>query len=404
MSRRCTVILCVLGLVCFCVGVASATTYTFYDLSVVGDTTSYAYGINSSNEVVGRVYPGASVGSAFVWSPSFARTNLPTLGGTTAAGFAINNSGVVVGLAYNTSNSSRAFEWTPTVANGNSGTIANIGLKSPLSGTSRLLAINNVGQTVGYGQVGSSTPGFYWDGAASTVTVINAPANDIVTTNSGMNNSGINDSGMVVGNYDWGASVDLHGDCAVVWHPGDANSTNINPDIRAQISPTDTSIGSRALGVNNAGEIVGYYTSAFNVTGRPMLYKDSTHIVDLGPIPGGGVAGHAEAINATGTVVGWGSAGDGHQHAFIWTPTSDNATTGTMVDVNTLIPTGTLPTGYYCWDAYAINAYGSISGTIYNGTTYRAFALLAPVPEPSTLLLAVAGLVSLLAYAWRKRK
>ena len=31
-------------------------------------------------------------------------------------------------------------------------------------------------------------------------------------------------------------------------------------------------------------------------------------------------------------------------------------------------------------------------------------SLGAAVPEPSTLLLAAAGLVGLLAYAWRKRK
>ena len=75
-----------------------------------------------------------------------------------------------------------------------------------------------------------------------------------------------------------------------------------------------------------------------------------------------------------------------------------------MIDLNSLGIT--LPSGYYFYDADAINNAGSIAGTLFNGTTYQAFALLAPlsVPEPLTLLLAAAGLVGLLAYAWRKHK
>ena len=49
----------------------------------------------------------------------------------------------------------------------------------------------------------------------------------------------------------------------------------------------------------------------------------------------------------------------------------------------------------------------SIVGQMFNGTTYRAFALIAPhvvTPEPSAVVLVGTGLMGLIAYAWRKRK
>ena len=42
-------------------------------------------------------------------------------------------------------------------------------------------------------------------------------------------------------------------------------------------------------------------------------------------------------------------------------------------------------------------------GTDSHGS-YQAFEILNVVPEPGTLTLLLAGLVGLLAYAWRKRK
>ena len=54
------------------------------------------------------------------------------------------------------------------------------------------------------------------------------------------------------------------------------------------------------------------------------------------------------------------------------------------------------PWGFYTWDP--VN-----DSSCYIDQGFRV-ALLAPVPEPSTLLLAAAGLVGLLAYSWRKQK
>jgi hypothetical protein len=398
MLRRLILLVCVFAFVG--VGVASAVTYTFYDLSVAGDNSSYAYAINSSNEVTGRYFP-ASGSYAFVWSPTaFPRTQIPALnGGTTGVGFAINSYGIVGGLSSASSpTGNRAFYWTPTVAHGNTGTLTDVGLKVAGSTSSRILSINSLGQCVGYGSISGSSTGFYWDGVSASATIINAPAG--AGGNSGFLNAGINDSGLTAGYYQ---NPKGGGDAAVIWHPGDANSTEKNTVIKAALIPTDT-CSSRFMALNNSGEIVGYYQPGMNFIGKPILYVDDTHIYDLGLSAPAGFNGNGNAlsINAAGTAVGTAYLNDGTtQHAFIWTPTVSNGTSGTMADLNTVVAP---PSGWYYQYAWGINDFGSICGIMTNGTSYKGFALIAPVPEPSTLLLAATGLVGLIAYAWRKRK
>jgi probable HAF family extracellular repeat protein len=397
MLRRCTMILCAFGLVVSCAGVVSATTYTFFDLSAsTTDTGSYAYGINNNNVVTGRAQPGQTHGQAFVWSVPAGRTILPTLAGTaTGAGYAINDSGMVTGLSAALSpTSNRAWRRATqnTLANLADDVAIDVGLKVAGSTSSRGMAINSAGAVVGYGSIGGVSTGFYWDGVSASAQIIYAPPGG---SNAGWLNAGINDSGLCVGYNQVG------GDHSTIFHPGDATATDINPQIKAVLVPTDD-MSSRALGVNNAGQIVGYFQPGMNVEGKPYLYNDSTHIYDLGSaMTWGSGMGHAHAINSTGTVVGYGRLNDGNYHAFVWTPTTPNGTTGTMVDLNSL--GFVVPSGYYLQQAWSVNNAGSIVGQMFNGTAYRAFALIA-VPEPSTLLLAASGLVGLLVYAWRKRR
>ena len=59
------------------------------------------------------------------------------------------------------------------------------------------------------------------------------------------------------------------------------------------------------------------------------------------------------------------------------------------------------------WAQGDFNGDGTVNGADLNTvlSNYNQSAgVTAAVPEPSTLLLAAAGLVGLLAYAWRKRK
>ncbi len=418
MLRCGTVIVCVAALVCSWAAVASATSYSFYDLGSAGDGTasglgSIAYGINNENEVVGRVI-GASSSSATLWTldtvgQTSSRYTIPPLksGGTAGWADGINDSGVVVGQSTGSS-SNRAFVWTPTVSNGTVGTAIDLGAKLPgVTAASRALAINNSGRVVAYGLVSGTQTGFYWDGVSSSATLIAAPSG---TSNAGFSPPGqgdINTSGLVVG-YN---ALSSGGDVGVTWTSASPTATSINDAIKAALAPPGEGCSTLANGVNDTNEIVGYALIDIDTDGVPFLYQDSSHVYNLGlaePAAMNG-KGHALAINSTGTVIGYGEMQvGGADHAFVWTPSTPNGSTGTMVDLNSVVtlPSALSSAGYYFQQAYGIDNNGDIVGELYNGTSYRAFALVAPTttPEPSTLLLAASGLAGLLAYAWRKRK
>ena len=61
MFRKCVSGLCFLSLVLVSAGVASATTYTFTDLGVIGGGSSYGYGVNATGQVAGIT--GSGTGS-----------------------------------------------------------------------------------------------------------------------------------------------------------------------------------------------------------------------------------------------------------------------------------------------------------------------------------------------------
>ncbi len=150
---------------------------------------------------------------------------------------------------------------------------------------------------------------------------------------------------------------------------------------------------SGANAINASGQITGVaYTNGTSNYDHAFLYSNGK-MTDLGTLGGQNVS-VGTGINDSGQVVGYAYASNGLT-AFV-------DSNGTMTDLNSLISPSC---GMTLLEATGINDAGQIIGwgtTNVNDVT-QGF-LLTPVPEPSTLVLLGIGAVSLLAYAWRRRR
>lgn len=160
----------------------------------------------------------------------------------------------------------------------------------------------------------------------------------------------INRAGQVAGH----SKTPVGADHAFLWTP-DADTHARGAMVDLGMLPGD--IGSFAMGINGGGQVVGYSNDP-DYFGHAFLWTptapngSSGGMTPLGALPGEEYAS-AYAINDAGTVVGEAQLGD-EFHAFIWRPTVPNGTTGSMTDLGTLGGT---------WSrATAINAAGDVVG------------------------------------------
>ncbi|HLJ94507.1 MAG TPA: PEP-CTERM sorting domain-containing protein [Gemmataceae bacterium] len=187
----------------------SGGSYTLFD--VPGSTTTYGYGINSSGQVVGGFFATANIQAYVRSGGSYTTLNIP--GSDAAAAQAINSSGQIVGF-YESNNIAPV-----------SGFLYSGGSYQSLLGPA--YGINSYGQIVG-------SFGLYSNGS---YTPLNVPG--LAT--------GINDAGDIVGTFQDGINPD-HG---FLYHNGSYLTVDVPGALR-----TD------AYGINNAGQIVGYYVDA----------------------------------------------------------------------------------------------------------------------------------------------
>ena len=129
--------------------------------------------------------------------------------------------------------------------------------------------------------------------------------------------------------------------------------------------------------------------------------------------PSGWTLTYAYGIDDAGHIVGYGNNSSGATHAFLLTPAlAGDANGDGKVDINDLtIVLGNYNASGATWAMGDFNGDGKVDIndlTIvlgnYNTTASSAAAGLSAVPEPCSLALLAAGVLGLLACAWRKSK
>jgi probable HAF family extracellular repeat protein len=334
--------------------VLGASLYTVTDLGTLGGSSSWAYGINASGQVVGAADTSSGYQHAFLYSGGM-MMDLGTLGGDSSSAKAINDAGLVVGVsATNISGDSRAFIYR----RGTKAMTDLLGISSSAS------AINNIGQVVGNISTSHGTDAFLYSGN----TVINIGT---------LFPTGINANAQVVGYIPaWTAPYG--------WRAFSYSDGSLTPDLGNL-----GGIQSLAYGVNNIGQVVGSSDIASGYH-HAFLYNSET-MTDLGTL--GSDYSSAAAINNIGQVVGNSYTAEYNLHAFLYS-------NGMMTDLNNMIATAS---GWTLENANAINDVGQIVGWGYNSLGQEHAFLLTPTPEPASIILLGVGVLSVFAYAWQRR-
>ncbi len=302
--------------------------------------------------LTGVVSACLSAAPAVAAASTYSVTDLGSLGYGVSDGLAINAVGQVTGYSY-TSNafqvscpphqyggSKKCFEHPYHAFLWSNGTMTDLGT---LGGHfSRGNSINLSGEVVGTADTTSGSDGFLWNGKKMIDLGAFYP-------------SGINDSGQIAGNCTSGPCVLSNGTFTQLPNPPGLNC--------------------HAIAINNAGEVLGGCgdTSSYE---HGVVWQNGTP-TDLGTL--GGPQTGAAAINNLGQVVGWSQTSTDADRPFLWSngtmtdlgvsffpaAINDNGeivgdsaiyTSGTLQDLNTLIPAGSPQITY----ANAINNNGQI--------------------------------------------
>jgi len=353
------------------------TRYVLTDLGTLGGTNSSAVAINNVGQITGSSAAASGDTHAYRTAPNSAiqatTDDLGTLGGTSSSGAHINDAGQVAGSS-SVGAATHAFR-----SSGNLQSIALTDLGTfDGSFNSFGSGINSTGQVTGQAHVANTATCFFiFSNSAfrTTATSTVSGGENLGTLVPGNCRSAqgwaINDSGVVVGD----SATTLSGipNHAFRSTPGSA---------MVDLHPAGAYDSSTAVGINNAGQIVGTVTvgPAFAPTAQYCYRASGTSIQlpadSLGNLGGSGPFCNALGINQNGDVVGASFTGT-DVHAFIYT-------NGAMYDLNNLIA----PTTIALTQASGVNNVGQISaaGRI-NSTTFHGFRL-DPVDVAVTIFIA----------------
>jgi probable HAF family extracellular repeat protein len=353
-------------------GAASATTYTFQDLGVVGSgTQSYGYGMNDNGQVVGISGTGGTANNAAIYSGgTFSYLNKGSYRDCIAYG--ISDNGAVAG-SVDIKTGINPAQQNPCVWT-SSGTLTYIGNLGGATGNGYSYCVDNSGQVVGVSATASGSHAFLWTATGGDVDLGagNARWIDPVT-------------GQIVGGGTAG-------------YPCFFSSSSPGTETVLGNMP---GAGGAAYCVNDSGQVVGTYTDTATHAFLWTSAGGGTTIDISAALPLDAFS-IAYSINNNGDAVGEYRLSDGVTlHAFEY-----DSSTSTGIDLNNATFTGAGLGGFVLQQARAINASGQISGfgVTAGGATHAFLLTPVPVPEPSTLLLVATGMLGLLAYAWRKRE
>jgi probable HAF family extracellular repeat protein len=248
-------------------------------------------GINSAGDVVGY-YSTVSGNLGFLYTPT--TKTFTTLSGPAGASdiqaFGINSSGAIVGDYRDSSNNTHGFLYS-------SGTYTTIDGPGAQFGTF-LTGINDSGQIALTYFTGSANSAYRWTpsctGYASQSLRIGSNSTDA---------GGINNKGQIAGYY----QTPNYG--GLLWNSDGTYSTFLEPN--------DTSGSTQALGVNDNGEVVGSWFSPGGEAG----YVDQSGVFTQINVPGS-IYTYVTGVNNSGEITGWYLDPKDQMHSYVATPTS----------------------------------------------------------------------------------
>jgi hypothetical protein len=295
------------------VNVVTADGYQFTNFTGPGAGTTAGFGttmngISNNGTVVGFGTPDMVNFTNFTANP-LTSTAANVLNGTTATmALGINSAGDVVG-----GNGANAFFFP------NGGSLQN--LTTP-SGAINAFGINDNGNIVGQFTSGNNTPGFILNSATSTTfTTINQPTG---VTSEAINAQGINNHGLVVGFY-LGNDGNVHGFTAnAPATPGGTITANGVADPNTTVvDPNNTFVFSQILGINDHGIAVGYFGDS-SLSQHGYLYNTNTGNYSFLDDPSavatnGVVVTQITGINNSGEITGFYSGANGVFYGFVAT-------------------------------------------------------------------------------------
>ncbi|MGH9453164.1 MAG: PEP-CTERM sorting domain-containing protein [Terriglobia bacterium] len=290
---------------------------------------------------------------------NFQTINFP--GDTFTQLLGINNSGTIAGYHGATINEG----FTLTLPN-------NFVLEDfPNSTNTQVIGINNTGLTDGfYVSTAGVTNGFIYNG--STYTTADAPGtafNQLL---------GINNQGTAAG-Y---SSTDPTGATLQMAYVRASNGsyTYLNSLLPGGIG------NSQATGVNNAGEISGFYLTDNGADSTGFLLDNGTLTNLLFP---GSTFTQALGVNNNGETVGFYVDAQGNMHGFVYI-------NGTYTEVND-------PNGLDTTLVNGVNDLGQLVGFYVDANGNTDGFVASTTPEPATLFLFGAGLLGLGMFVRRKK-